>query len=667
MSVMTATPCIDSHERHYVASPQRPPTSTRGDSSSPYAYPYTQKPTSGKMEHWNFPRQGAHHPTPRDVPPPLATGPPQPGSLGAFISAGSVPSLAGSMRFTTATHGLSGAFSGSWSSVRSSLAYSAEPRGSAWTQARERDSDKMDEDEDSGASSSLERGSTSSSSRRPSLANFSRLSSDSLPEVFGRLPAPSESDILLGTSKARLRPATFSPDAQRDRAISWQGEESVRLPPIRQFDSGDYSPRMDASEPPAKRACVQLPSFPDFIEGSSRPSFSASSARSGGSRRGSSSPPPSPSPSVASWSTAARSAGHTDTEPTDEEDAAMSEYQRDQSYSPKGPAAAKQLRPSPLDDDTQHLPLSSHAATGTAQQVTTSGRQAPRSRPSKSVTETEQKKYRFVASKLSHDVSPPTFQPTRVEPAERGRPTAVRPGSKRKHDSSVSPSSPSSVEMPLSAILQGPAPKPVTKPKRQTLPPTQAATSSDAPKRRGRPPRPAYDIESLAPLDPDSPEAKGHFPEYRYEQQRGLMPCAFDGCDTKLTGKKAEMTNHLKTHFHAVGGRTLHCPWSVKDKSGQWVVCGQPFRDSANMGRHVTTRHAKVEEYQCGRCGRPFSRRDAALRHMKTMCSPEKQKAREARRRSFGDADGEWEEEDDEGEHIVWRMVSRMLTESSAM
>ncbi|KAJ3004468.1 hypothetical protein NUW54_g4799 [Trametes sanguinea] len=83
------------------------------------------------------------------------------------------------------------------------------------------------------------------------------------------------------------------------------------------------------------------------------------------------------------------------------------------------------------------------------------------------------------------------------------------------------------------------------------------------------------------------------------------------------------------------------------------------------MGRHVTTRHAKVEEYKCGRCGRPFSRRDAALRHMKTMCSPEKQKAREARRKSFGDADGEWDEEDDEGEHTLWRAVGSTLTRAS--
>ncbi|KAI9058079.1 hypothetical protein FKP32DRAFT_1555201, partial [Trametes sanguinea] len=649
-AVMTATPGIDSHERHYVASPQRLPASTRGDSSSPYAYPYTQKPTSEKMEHWNFPRQEAQRPTPRDVS--LATGyvasriPPHPSSLGACASAGCMPSLAGSMRFTPATQGLHGAFSGSWSSVRSSLAYSAEPRGSAWTQARDRESDKMDEDDDSGTSSSVERGSLSSSSRRPSLANFSRLSSDSLPEVFGRLPAPSESDIILGTSSARLRPATFSHNAQRDRAASWQGEESVRLPPIRLFDSqrasADYSPRTDASEPPAKRACVQLPSFPDFIEGSSRPSFSASSVRSGRSRRGSSSPPPSPSPSAASWSTAARSVGHTDTEPTDEEDAAMSEYQRDQSYSPQNAAIPKKLLSSPLNYDSKNLPPTSHAAAaGIAQQVIASGRQAPRSRPSKSVTEPEQKKYRFVASKLSHDVSPPTLQPIRVDLVERGRPSVVRPGSKRKHGSSVSPCSTSSEDMPLSAILQGPAPKPASKPKRQAPPPTQSGSASDGPKRRGRPPRPAYDIESLAPLDPDSPEAKGHFPEYRYEQQRDLIPCAFDGCDTKLTGKKAEMTNHLKTHFHAVGGRTLHCPWLVKDKTGQSVVCGQAFRDSANMGRHVTTRHAKVEEYKCGRCGRPFSRRDAALRHMKTMCSPEKQKAREARRKSFGDADGE--------------------------
>ena len=44
------------------------------------------------------------------------------------------------------------------------------------------------------------------------------------------------------------------------------------------------------------------------------------------------------------------------------------------------------------------------------------------------------------------------------------------------------------------------------------------------------------------------------------------------------------------------------------------------FKDSANFGRHVSSKHIKAEEYQCNRCGRPFARRDAALRHMKTLC-----------------------------------------------
>ncbi|CDO75619.1 hypothetical protein BN946_scf184840.g2 [Trametes cinnabarina] len=518
MTVITAVPHTDHLQRHYLPPPQRLLPST------PDGTYYAQHSARQNMARHELPPQAIRPLTQRGQPLPESD------AHRVTTSSSTSTSLTGSMRFdATASHGLRGAFAGSWSSARTSLAYSAEPTGSPWTQ---RDSDRMDED-DKYDTSSGEPGSLSSLSRRPSLARFSRLSSESLTEMFGRLPAPSESDLILGTSKPRHHPATFSPDAQRARARSWQGDESVRLPPLRMLDSPrvarDDLPRVDASEPPAKRACVQLPSFPDYFEGSSRLSFSSSSVRS---RGGTSSPPPSPSPSAASWSTPAHSTGHTDTEPTDEEDLAMGEDERQSGYSPQSLAAWKSLqeryarpraispvRPSsPLDDDSANLSSPQHVAVGAAKQVAASGCQAPRSRPSKSAAEHEQKKYRFVASTLSQDALPFEVKHAPAHAVERGRESIVRPGAKRKHGRSPSPSSASSEDLPLSSVTKVPAPsttRPALKAKHHAPSDAPPSAATDPPKRRGRPPRPAYDIECLAPLHPDSPEAKGHFPDHR--------------------------------------------------------------------------------------------------------------------------------------------------------
>ncbi|KAI0330111.1 hypothetical protein GY45DRAFT_1371069 [Cubamyces sp. BRFM 1775] len=712
MSVMTATQHADDNERHYVASPPRTSASSRGDASSPHAYPYTQKPTAEKMDHWNFPKHtGTKLPHPTEWPNPTAPRDParatsdprhrvaseggefrhgsafkvlakptrQSGPLYAYPNANpAVTSLGGKFASATATWGLNGAFSGTWSPPRTAPVTSAEPRGSAWTRARGQDDDKMDEDDEDGSSEDRERCALSSS-RSSSSISRARLSSESLPQVPNRAPTLTESDILLGTSTGRLRPATFSPVAQRERAASWEGE-SVRLPPIRAFvpqrSSPDYSPHTCASSPPSKRPCVQLPSFPEYFEGSSRPSISASSVR-----RDTASPPPSPSPSAASFSTAAHSSGQTDTEPTDDEDVVMAEYKLDgrnslRSTASRSAVAHHPIRANsptrsspPFQDVAAYSPSSSSSSSPSpdarpdddTQQTQAPGRQAQRRRTRARPSEPAQKKYRFVASKLSTDVSQPS-EPIASDELERGRSPAVRSGAKRKHAGSLSPSPASSEDIPLSTLLWvSPAaqacPEPSIEPERlpQLQPPSQQAPKTqprpivqapvpptDPPKRRGRPPRPAYDIESAAPIDPDSPEAKGQFPEYRFECKRGPLPCEFQGCGTMLTGKKSEMTTHLKAHFHAAGGRTLLCPWRVKQKDGRWEPCGQAFRDSANMGRHVTTRHAKTEEFQCGRCFRPFSRRDAALRHMKTMCSPDKQKKKEdkkkqeAQRKDYG-------------------------------
>ena len=110
-------------------------------------------------------------------------------------------------------------------------------------------------------------------------------------------------------------------------------------------------------------------------------------------------------------------------------------------------------------------------------------------------------------------------------------------------------------------------------------------------------------------------------PAYHYDTERAHA-CAFAGCGALLTGKKSETASHMRAHFLAAGeAETLFCPWAVDGPgAGAGARCGMAFKDSANFGRHVSSKHIKAEEYQCNRCGRPFARRDAALRHMKTLC-----------------------------------------------
>ncbi|KAI0646094.1 hypothetical protein C8Q79DRAFT_960967 [Trametes meyenii] len=697
---MTATPYIEVQEWHYTASPQYT-SSTRGDTSTPHAYAYPQKRIADKMDHRDFSTRlhgktklppVADWPTntsnlratsdsrqlsPHDERHPQECAPRQPPTSPwesrTYQYAPSVnapaPSLGGSMRLqtTTATWGLNGAFSfaGSWPSARAAPSLSATP-----AESRAPSSDRRSDIGDGGSSEDM-RESLPSSRRRPS---------DMLPLVPNRAPALSESDIILLAANSSRQPTASSSDRRRERAVSPAGER-VQLPPIRELGvqrrSIDYSPHPRAAAALAHGASVQLPSFPDFVQGSSRASFAASTSRDG--RRDTVSPPPSPSPSVASFCTNARSGDFTDTEPTEEEDVTMGEYKRPGSFPPPAamhPSRAMSLevgahvvrrppspaRPSPPLDGEFANPAAPPVTPGASivtstlevhmedglrpsgrgrkqDQSSISGtRRRARARPTEA-KEPPQKKYRFVASKLSNDLLPPS-EARHVDAVERERsPSARGGGSKRKLSVSIPPSSPASSEdIPLSATTTCPKTKPHAE--RETRPEPQPA--SEPPKRRGRPPRPAYDVESIAPIDPDSPEAKGQFPEYRYVGEQGPMPCKFDGCNVQLSGKKAELTTHFKFHFHTVNGRALVCPWETKNRHGVYEPCGQTFRDSANMGRHVSTRHMKVEGYECGRCGRAFARRDATLRHMKTMCSPDKQRRRAARRRSESD---EWEDE----------------------
>ncbi|KAI0367164.1 hypothetical protein BV20DRAFT_970797 [Pilatotrama ljubarskyi] len=697
MSVMTATPHIDSYERHHVASPRRTSGSTRGDSSSPYTYAYTQKHTAGNMDPWNMPkqanntaRQHAGQPQgtrdPRDparaasdayqhpssegarcVPAQPAMPPWQQGWQAPYLHPTSARSagLSSSTQYTNPTPipswKLSGIFSGSWSSARPMMAYTTIAGSGAWSESRDPHNDRSNDDSDESSDSMRSSPDSVSTGRRGSA--ISTASSEMLPTVPNRAPLLSESDILLGASVGKLHPATFSPERPRARAASWECE-GVQLPPLRSYApqraSVHHSPDVRELAPPAKRACVQLPSFPEFVQGSSRPSFG---------RRDTASPPPSPSPSAASFSTTAYSAGHTDTEPT-EDDAAVGDYGRSGSFPPMVLHPSRQAAPrAPSLDEMDYEPLPPPLIataevhhSGAHEDSTKQSKQSRRRARTRAAEAKEpvQKKYRFVASRLSGDVAPP---PEMSEVVERGRAPVVQSGSKRKLANTCSPSPASSEDVPLSALVgasgatarepEAIAPKP-TPEQPSPLPPVPQAKpqpqGAEPPKRRGRPPRPAYDVESFAPIDPDSPEAKGQFPEYRFEGERGLLQCKFAGCTAQLTGKKAEMTTHLKAHFHAVGGKSLTCPWEVTNRRGEKEPCGQTFRDSANMGRHVTTRHARVEEYQCGRCGRPFARRDAALRHMKTMCSPEKQRWREQRIKTSADAESEDEYEDNDAD-----------------
>ena len=109
-------------------------------------------------------------------------------------------------------------------------------------------------------------------------------------------------------------------------------------------------------------------------------------------------------------------------------------------------------------------------------------------------------------------------------------------------------------------------------------------------------------------------------PAYHYDAERAAQKCAFAACGAVLSGKKSETASHMRSHFLQAAGETLLCPWMVETDDGQRVRCAMAFKDSANFGRHVSSKHIKAEEYQCNRCGRPFARRDAALRHMKTLC-----------------------------------------------
>ncbi|KAH9855601.1 hypothetical protein C2E23DRAFT_813982 [Lenzites betulinus] len=583
------------------------------------------------------------------------------------------PSLVGSMRLenstATTTWGLNGTFAGSRTSARPA-APAQESSGSAWRQTRERHVSSPREEESSDSESNPSQ-SVAPMSRRGSRAGI-------LPEIPNRAPALSESDIILGTSS----------NSRRSPLATTSERENARLPPIRSRAAMDEQHRdspYDPACPPAKRACVQLPPFQELIKRStpllslasppwSRASFTASSYSG---RTSTVSPPPSPSPSVASFSADAHSSGQsvTDTDPTEDEDVMMDKQHQHERYTADRTFEA---RPSAPLDDVAHAstavlqPFKTNTFVHVAPQPPADASQGRRGKRQNVDAEDEvkkprrrgeqktppQKKYRFVASRLSGDVSSPP-ETGSSDGDERGRPDAVAAnGAKRKYTHSPSPALSSSPDIPLptaatAQISRVPAKSPVAssgsppQSQPQPQPQGQARTPVDPPKRRGRPPRPAYDIESVAPIDPDSPEGQGQFPVYCWQGEEQPMACQFPACGALLTGKKSDATSHLKEHFADVGGRMLVCPWDAVNEHGVRAPCGKKFKDSANMGRHVATKHLLSEKYECGKCHRAFARRDAALRHMKTMCSPEKELRRAARRMAEKDVESEDENDAD--------------------
>ncbi|KAI0718394.1 hypothetical protein C8T65DRAFT_638904 [Cerioporus squamosus] len=391
----------------------------------------------------------------------------------------------------------------------------------------------------------------------------------------------------------------------------------------------------------------------EFVQGSSRPSFSTT-------RRGdTASPPPSPSPSVTSFSASSPSGGFTDTEPTDEDEhlyikreyenlelpplrlpdsvvptlpslpslkashhrASISPVHRAKispvpssiatppaSTSPESPfrrGVGSDINSFPVceSDVRTRIPFRSvdlprepsRPAWAVQQDLTPSrGRPAvPQYARSTHELDHEQvllspspRKYRFVSSRPLLPVVP---IPQDVDQSDRADSAEAIGGTKRRYPTV---SRESSVDAPSAPSQQDDGPR-----KRGRQQPFSVGLfpASEVAARNVRGPRGAIN------------------PAYYHDTERSLK-CAFPTCDVTAS--------HMRAHFVEVAGETLHCPWYMESEDGQHVRCGMAFKDSANFGRHVSSRHIKAEEYQCNRCGRPFARRDAALRHMKTLCRP---------------------------------------------
>ncbi|KAI0746532.1 hypothetical protein C8Q80DRAFT_1271408 [Daedaleopsis nitida] len=439
------------------------------------------------------------------------------------------------------------------------------------------------------------------------------------------------------------------------------------------------------------------PVRPEFVQGSSRPSFSGVYVHSHHThshypshRESTASPPPSPSPSASSYSTNALSGGHTDTEPTDEDEyqfvkddpesvklpplrlppgwtaptygrSHIPSYPVDRSSatssSSASPCTSPELSfhrrgvhglnsfPAHISDVRTRIPHRSvelpppmvasfrpESAESQKPQshdaMASRGRpvlpQHPRATPSTAIAAPSPpapmepllsptpKKYRFVASKPQLAVAGHAD-----ERASASDPNAaLASGTKRRH-ANASPAS--SVDSPLAH--SSPTDEDGSGPRKRRpydiglFPASPSPSSSDV---GGG----GLHASGTGPGTGRGPRApRGAIvPAYHYDAERAAHKCAFAACGAVLSGKKAETASHMRAHFVDAAGETLHCPWPVEGDDGARARCAMAFKDSANFGRHVSSKHIKAEEYQCNRCGRPFARRDAALRHMKTLC-----------------------------------------------
>lgn len=284
------------------------------------------------------------------------------------------------------------------------------------------------------------------------------------------------------------------------------------------------------------------------------------------------------------------------------------------------------------------------------------------------------KRFRFVASKPQVHVAAAAEMHEDDAAVERGRtsdapaPSSCTSGTKRRH-AHISPPPVPTAAAAASVTASADVASSATAPSTAT-----SNEDTDGGPRKRAPRQQPFDI-GLFPASSEQQQQQQQqqggsrmvrgprgaiVPAYHYDTERALK-CAFAACGAVLSGKKSETASHMRSHFlqQAAGTgetQTLLCPWTVEGEDGQRVRCAMPFKDSANFGRHVSSKHIRAEEYQCNRCGRPFARRDAALRHMKTLCrvdAPVPGRRQGGGKRKSGGCGGAKVEEDGESNVVV--------------
>ncbi|TFK91903.1 hypothetical protein K466DRAFT_582403 [Polyporus arcularius HHB13444] len=467
-------------------------------------------------------------------------------------------------------------------------------------------------------------------------------------------------------------PEMFAPTARTPYSdVNPSSRASSASPPLSTSASSDrlqYSTRESWSPEYVRPMISKLvhppepvrPRYSEFLQGPSRPGFSAT-------RRGdTASPPPSPSPSLTSFSARSPSVGFTDTEPTDEDEHLYikREYENLELPPLRLPDSVVPTLPS-----LPSLTASHHRAIGPVQRASLARVQRTNAISPLSSGSPESPVRRSIKRDLNSfpvcesDVrtripfrsgelpQAPSRQPWAMQQhmvPSRGRPTMpqyARDAHEPDSEQVLLSPTPKKYRFVSSRPLLrvGPIPQEAvdgdsvdspelvggmkrrypTASRESSVDAPPAGSPHDGPRKRGR--QQPFSVGLFPASEAAARSVRGPRgainPAYHHDTERSLK-CAFPTCNVVLSGKKAETASHMRAHFVEVAGETLHCPWPMESEDGQHVRCGMAFKDSANFGRHVSSRHIKAEEYQCNRCGRPFSRRDAALRHMKTLCRP---------------------------------------------